>query len=187
MASNIPTNGTFAVTNLKPDPGEQADALWAQKMAENTGFVFGRPMGWLNGFGTTGTYKSAGPADFGLNARFETYFFRPAGHNKFAGTYTSVGTFENPDAPDTYYSDGFSIKGDSGQYDLYFTATTANIGAPQIWGSTHAFTVDLAAYVPENSWGTMIGTFWGSSLDSGLTRSIRYDFGTPAIGITYWG
>lgn len=39
MASNITSAAAFATTNMKPDPGEQADALWAQKIADNTGYL----------------------------------------------------------------------------------------------------------------------------------------------------
>lgn len=42
MASNITNAAVFGTANMKPDPGEQADALWAQKIAENTGYLFYR-------------------------------------------------------------------------------------------------------------------------------------------------
>jgi hypothetical protein len=42
MASNIGTNSVFATLNMKPATGEQADALWAQNMGDNTGHVYFR-------------------------------------------------------------------------------------------------------------------------------------------------
>ncbi len=42
MASNITTTAAFTTTNMKPDPGEQADALWAQKSVDNGGHLYYR-------------------------------------------------------------------------------------------------------------------------------------------------
>lgn len=42
MASNIATTAAFTGSNMKPAPGEQGDALWAQGIADNTGHVYYR-------------------------------------------------------------------------------------------------------------------------------------------------
>jgi hypothetical protein len=42
MASTLGTNALFATSNMKPASGEQADALWAQNLADNTAFLFHR-------------------------------------------------------------------------------------------------------------------------------------------------
>ena len=40
MASDITSSAQFATANMKPDPGEQGDALWAQKVADNSGYLW---------------------------------------------------------------------------------------------------------------------------------------------------
>jgi hypothetical protein len=40
MALSIASTAVFSTSNMKPEPGEQGDALWAQKVADNTGFVY---------------------------------------------------------------------------------------------------------------------------------------------------
>ena len=188
MASDILNNGTFVITNMKVDPGEQADAIQAQKLAQNTGFVFGRPIGWVNGYGTNGTLNTQAVNNFSNQLRYETYFYRTAGHNKLDGTYSASGTFTQGGNPDVTYTDGFSVKGDLGQYDLFQSGTSANIGAASTWGSTRQFTVDLSSYVSENTWGTIIGTFWGTSDDGGAnSRTIQYAIAQPAVFRTRWG
>jgi hypothetical protein len=42
MASNITTSASFGTSNMKPSPGEQADAIWAQNMADDVGYVYFR-------------------------------------------------------------------------------------------------------------------------------------------------
>lgn len=42
MASDISTSGSFATANMKPDPNEQGDALWAQKIADDVGYTYFR-------------------------------------------------------------------------------------------------------------------------------------------------
>ena len=40
MASDITTSASFATMNMKPDPNEQGDALWAEKMGDNDGYNY---------------------------------------------------------------------------------------------------------------------------------------------------
>ena len=42
MAFDITPSGSFSATRMKVVAGEQADALWAQKLADNTGYVYWR-------------------------------------------------------------------------------------------------------------------------------------------------
>lgn len=42
MSSSLTTSSAFSTASMKPDPGEQGDAIWAQKIAENTGHVYYR-------------------------------------------------------------------------------------------------------------------------------------------------
>ena len=40
MASDITSSSSFTESNMKPDSGEIIDAVWGQKIAENTGYVY---------------------------------------------------------------------------------------------------------------------------------------------------
>lgn len=44
MASTIGTLASFATQSMKPAPGEEADAIWAQKVADNTGYLWHKPL-----------------------------------------------------------------------------------------------------------------------------------------------
>lgn len=80
MASNITTAAAFATTNMKPDPGEQADALWAQKLADNTGYLALR-----RHMGPAATFPSHA-GDSGVSNG--TFYFQKAEHlSKFQGSY----------------------------------------------------------------------------------------------------
>lgn len=190
MASDILNNGTFSVANLLPSPNEQGDCLWAQKVAQNSGFVFGRPIQHLIGFGTEGTnFDPAGGSPHGVAVDYKIYFLRTAGHNRFVGTYRGDGFFSGGGGvdPDCTYTDGFSISGDLGAYTLYTNGTAANIGSTYAFGTTRSFNVDISSYVSENSFGTFTARFYGSSEDSSASRPIQYKIGTPCACYTKWG
>lgn len=82
MASTIvPTTASWATTNMKPGPGEQADALWAQKIADNTGFLYNREID-----GPTICYQQG---TGNLEPTSGTYFFKKKpGLNTFVGSFT---------------------------------------------------------------------------------------------------
>lgn len=43
MANDITNSNSFTESNMKPDSGEIIDAVWGQKIAENTGYVYYEP------------------------------------------------------------------------------------------------------------------------------------------------
>lgn len=87
MASDITTSGSFATTNMKPDPGEQGDALWAQKIADNTGYLGGRPAlaCCLGGVGDSYSQSST------IGTSYATaYFQKLPEYNYLMGTYSGT-------------------------------------------------------------------------------------------------
>lgn len=102
MAANIETTAAFATQNMKPDPGEQADALWAQKIADNTGYLYYRPFPGpsfrIDSYNTPGGGTRSG-----------TYYFRKEyGLGTFLGSV--VGTHQGGGDDDMFlYVNGVEV------------------------------------------------------------------------------
>lgn len=89
MASSITSTATFTLTNMKPAGGEQIDALWADNIADNSGYVYYRdfpgPAFYL-GF-MVDTDLSSTPA-FG-SFTGTRYFKKMPEHNYLVGSWAS--------------------------------------------------------------------------------------------------
>lgn len=123
MASNITTSAQFATQNMKPDPGEQGDALWAQKIAENTGQLLFRPYPILSF--AVAAYDSAGGG-----FKSGTFLFRKEQHlGTFAGTF--IGTHKASASDDVnIYVNGVNVfsRSYAGAATLFKQGTNYGIG-----------------------------------------------------------
>lgn len=89
MASDVTTSAQFATQNMKPAPGEQADAIWAQKVADNTGYAIFRHMHgpsvnvqWVNDSSGIGGYDGTWRG---------THFYRKdAAYGTIYGSYVMI-------------------------------------------------------------------------------------------------
>jgi len=150
MATNLGSTGlTWQTTNMKPESGEQIDALWGQNTADNTAAAY---HGYLNPLRTVGTtilgelnyFYLESYAEYNSTSRKdEVYFYKKDGLDTLLGTLIG-----------TYSSEGIST---------YGTVTLlVGGGTAFVWG-THA---------GENTTRTRNESF---SYDiSGLTGDIMY-------------
>lgn len=146
MASSIATNASFATFNMKPDPGDQADALWAQKIADNTGYLGLRPFPGPCFFADAYDNASGGNKQ-------GTFYFRK---ESFLGTMrgTVVGTHKGA-ADDTIniWVDGTNV------FTQHYTSTATQFKASFATAISHL--TDWNFY--ELSWS------WTSAANSGPT------------------
>lgn len=113
MASNITSAAVFATANMKPDPGEQADALWAQKIAENTGALWFRKI-----FGPHFGFHQPASAQAGTYRG--TYFFeKTLGMGTFQGSFVGSAAASGPTI--TIHMNGTSIFSQNASGTLYQT------------------------------------------------------------------
>lgn len=83
MALNILTTAIWTGSHMKPENGEQVDALWGQNLADNTGYLFYRPERGPQ-------WADHGRSDTAVNlVNIGTYWFRKStGKGTMAGSYT---------------------------------------------------------------------------------------------------
>ncbi len=84
MAFDIDNSAAFTTANMKPNVNDQADALWAQNLADNTGFLYYRPYPGPTFFAPA--YSSPG----GGTAKGTFFFRKEPGAGTLGGTI--VGT-----------------------------------------------------------------------------------------------
>lgn len=83
MATDIDNTSSFSKVNMKPEVDEETTALWAQNIADNTGYLYNLPVPLLNFLiATKEQYTSKGTFKFMKDARFNTI------------VGTSIGTWE---------------------------------------------------------------------------------------------
>lgn len=91
MASDITSAATFTIANMKPTPGEQADAIWAQKAVDNTGYLYYRPVPGPSFF------MSAIDSAAGGNVRGTFFFRKEPGMSWLDGTIVGTKVAVNAD------------------------------------------------------------------------------------------
>ncbi len=111
MALDIGTTASFTTGNMKPETGDQADSLWGQNIADNTGYLYYQPKQVhvpVNGFdlqfsentATDNTYVGTFYGETLRDSRLATigtftaqrdtssfYDYVPAHHNRLDGTW----------------------------------------------------------------------------------------------------
>ncbi len=181
----------MSLVNMKPDPGEQADALWAQKLADNTGFLLKRPIPQImldEQSGTEVRPSAAGGDQIGSVATcYSGYLFRPAGHNTAVFNAFSAIDFVFGNTPDNYGTIRWGIYGDLGTY-LDTTTFTQNNTSNYSFQHPIATTLPLGSYVSENAFAVVQCISQGSSRDfsPGVNPgTFNYRFGTIRA-YTYW-
>lgn len=155
MASNITNAASFATANMKPSPGEQADALWAQKLADNTGYLYylhrpGPTVDGYSGFITSGLGGPAGTYD-------GTKFFRK--ENLYGTIYGSyVAKFTRVGMGMEIFVDGVSVVSRNSSGAETLTGSFATSIAAKSDGNTYEFVGVLKH-----------GTFFGNQASLNVT------------------
>ena len=96
MAQNIQTNAAFSTAYMKPDPDDVGDALWGQKIGDNTGWLYYKPEKVAD-FHAVGLFTGS---DFNIpmDANGTTWFRKYPNKNTLFGTYggtnSTLGTCE---------------------------------------------------------------------------------------------
>ena len=86
MAQTIPTNAAFSTAYMKPDPDDVGDALWGQKIADNTGFLYYRTQKEFEiSAGLQGVFLTSGGAPV-FNQVGTTFFIKTTGRGTLSGT-----------------------------------------------------------------------------------------------------
>lgn len=128
MATSIGTSAGTTLTNMKPIPGEQTDALWAQNIADNSGYsIFRVARIALSVSGSGSGYA----AMFTKTPGITTLYVRVRGnHTGVAAAVT-----------DAYYihADGTDATGTSGAVLTYSNAFTRGVD------TTNVFSMDISS------------------------------------------
>jgi hypothetical protein len=187
MATNIGPAGTFTTANMKPASGEQADALWAQNLADNTGYLRARQLPFMQYWGTNGTSRVSS-VPFTLSYDYPVYIQRVNGHNYIQGTMTTSFSMTSSDNPDFNYTHGIYFFGNLGTHSSYTSSGThANLGSTASFGSTFGFSIDMSSYLSEGSWGTLVARIYGTASDFALSNTFTQSVSIPPKVWTYWG
>ncbi len=177
MASDITPSAAFATANLKPIPDEQADALWAQSIADNTGFLYGRPVAkeYANVYAglalpTSGVRTIAG------SVVMDMPFFRVPGHNTFVGSAvgTNIHSLDSPVTADCYGTMVWGIYGDLGTYLDTTTYSTFDPASPYTRVTSWATTIALTSYVSLGSMARFRYTVGGTTTDPDGNGTISF-------------
>lgn len=130
MASHLTTAAdTFNTSNMKPASGEQADALWAQNLVDNTGHLYWRnqpiPILLWSGSGGNGSVISA-------------LFYKRASHNAIRAAFSSNANLGSITATLAAF-DSTSDYGNYGAAD----AAAATVSSAISMGADSAHTLEL--------------------------------------------
>lgn len=143
MASDITNGAQFATSNMKPAPGEQADALWAQKVADNTGYLWYRH--WPGPTADVDYISDAsGYGGFDGTWRGTKFFRKEVQHGTLYGSYVCIFGGANNQGMELFVNN-VSILARNTAGSGYMTGSfEATIGALTD-GNTYEFTHHLKA------------------------------------------
>ena len=144
MAQDILTDSEWSGSNMKPEPDEIADSLWAQKIAENTGFLYYRRRQAIQ----FALQCVNGPSSVVTNPTIGTVFFEKfPGHGTMTGTIITESTA--PGAQIFCSVDGTLVHTNPGGTTMNFTYSMDISHLPD--DSLIQASVQMTANVPGNN------------------------------------
>lgn len=166
MADNMAPSPSFATANMKPATAgnETIDALWGRSIADNTGFLYGRPL--CVPYDDLTSKQNFDTDNGGIVAAtivMNRPLYRPHGHNQWRGTFSAT----------TFHQGATSIWSESGGGGVSGTVINTYVGSPTYdnygtisWGlygnlgtyleTTNFAQVNTFNYIRSQSWATTL-------------------------------